>query len=143
MKRFIAVVILTFVPACATVTTTDPATGVTTTKVDVSTSQLAVATHNDLLAAAKYASDHGYPERAAVRMAMDTLLTAAEAQVSACANAIRDALPKAPAVTGTVGPILAAEIAEEALGSFGGIPAKVKTLCAPIPVPALPVPKLP
>lgn len=128
---------------CAGAITKDPTTGAVT--VDLTKGELAVATHADLQAAAKYAADHGFPARAAVRQAMDTLLTAIETQGSACANAIAAAIPKPPAAgAGPLTPILAAEMAEEALGNFSGIPAQVKILCAPIPIPALPgLPKLP
>lgn len=91
------------------------------------TGPLATATHNDLVAAAALATANGYPARAAVRLAID-------AQLTACEQAIAAAAPKAPAITGAVGPITAAEMLEEAVGSFTGIPATVKINCSPIPV---------
>jgi hypothetical protein len=101
---------------------------------NISTTPLAVATHNDLQAAAAYATAHGYPARAAVRLAID-------AQLTACELAISAALPQAPAAAGPVGPITLAEMAEEALGNISGIPASVKINCAPVPIVVFP--KLP
>jgi hypothetical protein len=134
---FLLVSLAACIQGCAGTITKDPITGNVT--VNVSAGKVEVATHNDLLAAASYADAHGYPERAAFRRAEDTLLTAAESQQSACANAIIAALPKTPASTGSVGPITAAEMGEEAVGNFSGIPANVKILCAPIPLPQLPI----
>ena len=146
MKLLLAVLALALA-GCAgvEVKTTDPATGATTTTIDFTKAQLAVDIHNGEVAAAKYATDHGLPERAAVRTAIDSLLTAWEQQKSACANAIKSMLDsvKPPAVKDE-NPILVAEIAEEAVGSFSGVPAKVKMLCAAVPIPTLPVfPKIP
>jgi len=107
--------------------------------IDIAARPIEVATHQDLLAAAAYAEAHGYPARAAMRRAQDSLLTAAENQVSACLNSIKANLPQAPASLQGVGPILAAEMAEEAIGQFTGPSPAVKILCAPIPVPILPV----
>lgn len=110
--------------------------------IDVTTTKLAIATHDDLMAAAKYADDHGYPARAAVWRARDALLTAREQQINACAAAIRAALPK-PAVDVKLTPFLAIEMTEEAAGNFSGIPASVKLSCADMPLvglPALPRP---
>lgn len=111
--------------------------------VDVSQSKLAVATHNDLLAAAQYATDHGYPARAAVWLAEDAKLSAIESQISTCANAIEAALPKAPSLSTPLTPFLGIEMAAEAAGSVTGIPASVKINCEPFPIITLPVfPKL-
>lgn len=124
---------------CATAGGADPAA-----LVDVSQSKLAVATHNDLQAAAKYAEDHGFPARAAVWRAHDAHLAAVEAQISACANAIQASLPKAPAAGTPPTPFLAVEMGAEAVGQFSGVPAAVKINCAPFPIIALPgLPKLP
>lgn len=112
--------------------------------IDVSQTKLAIATHDDLLAAAKYATDHGYPARAAVWLAEDAKLTAIESQISACANAIEAALPRAPSATTPPTPFLGLEMAAEAVGSFTGVPASVKINCEPFPIITLPVfPKLP
>ena len=140
MNRLLAVLVITLA-GCAGTVIQDPATGTVT--VNVSAGKVAVATHADLLAAAAYADAHGFPERASMRRAMDALLTAAENQTSACANAILADLPKKPANVAGMGPITLAEAAEEAAGNFVGISARVKTLCAPIPMPILPAPKLP
>lgn len=102
-------------------------TGCATT-LDVANTSLAAATHKDLQAAAAYAQANGYPARAAVRLAID-------AQLTACENAITAAIPRAP-VGGIVGPIMAAEMAEEAAGS--GVPAAVRVNCAPLPLIRLP-----
>ncbi len=146
MKLY-AVAFTILLTACAgtEIKTTDPTTGVTTTTIDLTQGTLEVATHDDILAAAKYASDHGYPERAAVRLAIDQILTAVEKQVSACANGVKGALDAAkPAADAKGGPITRAEMIEEAIGNFSGIPARIKILCAPIPIPKLPLPlKLP
>ena len=149
MKLLLAVLALALA-GCAgvEVKTTDPATGATTTTIDLTQGKLAVATHADLQAAAAYATAHGYPERAAVRMAQDTVLTAVEKQASACANAIQAALDQIkPLGAPAAGPITTLEMTEEAVGNFQGIPARVKILCAPAPLPPLPplpgIPKLP
>lgn len=129
--------------ACASAGTTDPAAAAA--PIDVSKSDLAVATHNDFQAAAKYATDHGYPERAAVWQAHDAHLTAVEGQISACANAIAgDLAAMKPQGVGSLTPFLAVEMAAEAVGNFSGASAKTKILCAPFPLVRLPIlPKLP
>ena len=133
LKLLFAVSLVAILSACAS-----------TTAPSISSSNLAHVTHADLQAAAGYATAHGYPEVAAVYMADDAKLTAINAQIDACLSAINASLPQQPAPTGSVGPILAFEMAREAVGNFSGIPAKVKILCEPLPVPALPVmPKLP
>lgn len=113
MKKLVIVVMLLALSACASI--------------DLTTTKLAVATHNDIQAAAAYAEANGYPERAAVRRAID-------AQLTACERAISAALPKA--VTGSPGPILLAEMAEEAAGT--GVPSAVRVNCAPLPLIRLP-----
>lgn len=115
-----------------------------TKTIDLTQGKVEKATHAGFVAAAKYATDNGFPERAQVRLAQDALLTAAEAQASACANAVLLEIPKPPAdVDGAIDPILAAEMAEEAVASFSGFSKRVKALCAAIPVPTMPVPLLP
>lgn len=86
-------------------------------------SNISVALHSDIEAAAAYADANGYPERAQVRRAI-------AAQLKACELAIDAAKPKLP--DGKVGPILLAEIAEEAAAQ--GVPARVRALCAPLPL---------
>ncbi len=127
----LAVIILT---GCATVPASGPPVAV-----DVSTSKLAVATHDDLLAAAKRATDNGFPSRATVWLAEDAKLTAIEAQISACANAIKaDLSPSAP--TGSTAGIFDAEEAiTEAVGRFTGPSAQTKIICKPMPVVVLPL----
>ena len=108
-------------------------------------SNLSVATHADLRAAAAYAQANGYPARAAVWMAEDAKLGAIETQITACQAAINAAMPKAPATSGApVTPFLGVEMAAEAVGNFTGIPASVKITCAPFPIVTLPaMPKIP
>ena len=133
MRLLFAIMLALVLGACATLK-----------PVDVTQSKLAVATHADLLAAAKYATDHGYPARAAVWMAEDAKLSAIEAQINTCANAIEAALPKAPALSSPPTPFLAVEMAAEAAGNVTGIPATVKINCEPFPIITLPVfPKIP
>lgn len=103
----------------------------------LSDTPLSVATHADLQAAAKYASDHGYPARAAVWLAHDAHLSAVEAQINACADAISAALPK-PSSAQPLSPFLAVEMAAETVGSIA-VPASVKINCAPFPIIGLPV----
>lgn len=86
-------------------------------------SNLSVALHSDIEAAAQYAEANGYPERAAVRRAI-------AAQLKSCEAAISQAKPKIP--EGKIGPILLAEMLEERAGE--GVPARVKILCAPMPL---------
>ena len=103
----------------------------------VTQTKLAVATHNDLLAAAAYATQNGYPARAAVWNAVDTQLTA-------CENAIQASIPTKPNLPANGGVFLATEVAAEAVGSFSGTPAAVRINCEPLPVILFPtVPKLP
>lgn len=99
-------------------------------------------THADLQAAAKYATDHGYPARAAMWSAIEAQLTAAENQVTACRAAIEASLPK-PSIDGIVGVAMLTEIGAEAVAQ--GIPASVKANCEPIvmPIGLLPLPRLP
>ena len=120
MKRIICLIAIALLAGCATLA-------------NITTSPIAVATHNDLQAAAAYAQANGYPARAQVRLAID-------AQLTACENAIAANAPKAPSAAGSVGPITAAEMAEEAVGSFSGIPAVVKINCAPLPLVIFPKP---
>lgn len=131
MKLF-RILILTVLTGCTTLSA-----------IDISQSKLAVATHNDLQAAAKYATDHGYPARAAVWLAEDARLAAIEVQINACAKAIEAALPPAP--TGQIPtPFLGLEMAAEAVGTFSGISPSIKINCAAFPIVALPLlPKLP
>ena len=138
MKQIIALLALLALAACST-TQLKP--------IDFTQTKLATVTHNDLQAAAKRAAANGYQPRADFWLAVDTLLTAQEKQATACAAAIEAALPKAPA-TGPqfAGAADALEAAAETVGNFSGIPANVKILCEPLPIPALPllpgIPKL-
>ena len=144
MKTFYLLLCTVLLFGCSgvEVKTTD-SQGVTTTVIDVSQSKLAVATHADLQAAAAYATAHGYPSRAAVWQAHDAHLTAVEAQISACANAIAAARPSAPTAPAGAGVFTGIEIAAEAVGSFQVTP-QVKILCEPLPVPVLPdLPRIP
>lgn len=95
-------------------------------------------THTDLLAAAARATKNGYPARAQVWTAIDTLLTAQEAQIKACAAAIKAALPT-PSAPQVAGAFDALEAAAEAVGNFSGIPAAVKLNCLALPLPPMPV----
>lgn len=144
MKRYLVVAAAALtLSACSGTVTTQPDG---TTKVDLTVGKIETATHNDLVAAAKYAQDHGYPERAAVWLAHDAHLTAVEVQISACANAITaDLAARHPtAGGGGLSPFLAVEMAAEAVGNFTGPSAKTKILCAPFPLVRLPVlPHLP
>ena len=116
----------------------------TAPKIDFTATKLATATHSDLLAASARATANGYPSRAAFWTAVDGLLTAQEAQANACEAAIAAAMPKASGVPSVAGPADALEAAAEAVGSFSGIPASVKIVCEPLPIPALPaLPLLP
>lgn len=141
MKR-LAVLAFALLTACATAQT--PPTAGTAS---ASTAQtLEQVTHADLQAAAARATKNGYPARAAVWTALDGLLAAQEAQAKACLAAIKAALPQpgsAPQVAGVFDGI---EAAAEAVGNFQGIPANVKLLCEPLPIPKLPplpaIPKL-
>lgn len=113
--------------------------------VDFTKTELAVATHIDLQAAAKYADDHGFPARAAVWRAHDAHLTAVEAQATECAQAIEaDLAAMAPGGTLPPSPFLAAEMAAEAVGRLTGPSARTRTACAPFPIVVLPaLPRLP
>jgi predicted phage tail protein len=143
MKTLLAVLTalaLLAIAGCATVTTTDPATGVQTTTVDVSQGKLAVATHADLQAAAARATANGYPSRATLWLAEDAKLNAIEAQISACANSIRADLNQGPNDAGKfAGPFDAEEALTEKVGNFTGPSAKTKILCKPMPVVLLPI----
>ena len=95
-------------------------------------SQIAQVTHADLRSAAQYATDHGYPARAAVWTAID-------AQLTACNEAISANAPTAPQGHGLA---TAFEVAAETLGQ--GVPSAVKLNCAPLPLITFPaIPKLP
>lgn len=96
-------------------------------------------THADLQGAAAYAAKNGYPARAAMWLAIEGQLTAAENQVAACKAAIA-AVQKQ---TGDIaGPLTLIEMGAEAVAQ--GIPANVRANCEPIPLPIhlLPVPRL-
>lgn len=100
----------------------------------LSQTKLAQFTHADLQHAAALANANGYPARGAVWTAYDTLLTAKEAQVDACKQAILDALQQKP--TGTIGLATATELAAE-LAASGGSPA-IHANCTALPLPVLP-----
>lgn len=138
MKRIIAIAIFALLTGCNTAPVK---------QVDFTQTKIAVASHADLQAAAARATKNGYPSRAAFWTAVDGLLLAQEQQANACEAAIAAALPKAPA--GGIqfaGPADALEAGAEAVGNFSGIPASVKIVCEPLPIPALPglpgIPKL-
>lgn len=144
MKRILAILAIAMLSACAGQIVVDPTTGAKT--VDISAGKMEVATHNDLLAAARYAEDHGFPARAAVWRAHDAHLTAVEAQISACANAINADLKAklGGAGAGAASPFLAVEMAAEAVGTATGPSPAVKLNCAPLPIVTLPgLPRLP
>jgi hypothetical protein len=103
---------------------------------NVAQSKVATVTHNDLVAAAAYATANKYPARAAVYQAID-------AQLLACENAITAAEVAAPAVPANAGAFTAFEMAAEAAGNVSGIPASVKINCAPLPLITFPTLKLP
>lgn len=140
MKRYL-VIACVLLGGCAgiEVQTTD-ATGKTTTSINLSAGKIEVATHNDLLAAAKYAEDHGFPARAAVWRAHDAHLTAVEGQISACLNAIKADLASKLGGAGAASatPFLAMEMAAEAVGTASGPSPAVKLNCAPFPLIHLP-----
>ena len=132
MKVILAAIAALLLAACST------------TPFDITKSQISIDTHAGNLAAAKYATDNGYPERAAFWMAVDQVLTANEQQANACVAAIQASLPQVPTAPSSMSPELAIEMGAEAVGNFSGIPARVNVLCAPLPIPTLPVmPKLP
>lgn len=138
MRKLIAMLCIVVLPAC----TTNPTTG-KLTPIDLTQTQFSQATHTDLLAAAKYATDHGLPAIAAVYTAQDQLGTAILQQINACNVAIAANMPQVVAPPSGAGPILAFEVAREAVGQISGIPASVKLACEPITLPSLPVlPKL-
>jgi hypothetical protein len=143
VKRLIAILALLVMAGCAT----NPTTGAPTIKtVDFTATKLATATHSDLQAAATRATANGYPSRAAFWLAADTLLTAQEGQANACEAAIAAALPKTTGAVSFAGPADALEATAETVGAFSGIPANVKIVCEPLPIPSLPalplIPKL-
>ena len=119
MKRLALMMLMWLLTGCAT-------------PVDVAQTKVAIYTHKDFQQAAAYAAGNGYTARAAV-------LTAIDAQITACENAVTANEPKA--LPTDIGPITAAEMLNEALGT--GVPASIKVNCAPIPVPALMPFKLP
>ena len=121
------------------VKTTD-SQGVTTTTIDLSKGDLAVATHNDLVGAAAVATKNGYPEVAAWYGAQDTVLTATEGQISACLNAQKALLPAAPVIPAGAGPITRAEILREAVDTAVAVPARVRVLCHLPPLIVMPKP---
>ena len=143
MKRLLSICLIALLAGCAG-TITKSSTGAITVNVAAGTAE--VATHNDLLAAAAYATAHGYTAVAGVYTAQDTLLTATENQISACGNAIAQSLPTPPSVPAGAGPILKFEIAREAVGGISAMPATVQVNCEPIVLPQLPsfpaIPKL-
>lgn len=118
MKRYLILMLFPFA-GCATA-------------VDLTQTELAVATHSDLLAAASYAETNGYAARAAVWRALD-------AQLTACEKAITAAIPARPALPDGAGPIAMLEVAAEAAGNVSGVPASVKIACEPLPIIRFPV----
>jgi hypothetical protein len=154
MKKFVIAVCLAVLTGCTGSIVKDPTTGTVT--VDVSKGSLAVATHNDLLGAAKVAGDAAaaaaskndlvlaasLQARANKWLAFDSLLTMQEAQASACLNAIAAMKPQAPASAPSDGAphvFTDLEVAAEAVGNFSGLTPAVKLACADLPLPALPV----
>ena len=140
MKRLLALLCLTLLAACAT----QPAA--TAPVAPGAKPDLAQVTHADLQAAAARATKNGYPARAQMWTAIDTLLTAQENQAQACLAAIKAALPTPGSLPQVVGAFDGIEAAAEAVGNFQGIPASVKITCEPLPIPSLPslpgIPKL-
>ena len=96
---------------------------------NIDQSKIAQVTHADLQSAAKYATDHGFPARAAVWTAIDE-------QLKACNDAITANEQTAPQAQGLA---TAFEVAAENIGT--GIPTAVKLNCAPLPL--IVFPKLP
>jgi len=139
MKTLLAVLVI-FLAGCAT----QPAA--TAPVAPGAKPDLAQVTHADLLAAAARATKNGYPARASMWTAIDTLLTAQEGQAVACLAAIKAALPQPGSAPQVAGAFDGIEAAAEAVGSFSGIPASVKIVCEPLPIPSLPglpaIPKL-
>ena len=141
MKRLTALLAAIAVIAMSACTT-NPATG-KLAPIDLTQTKFSQATHADLMAAAKYATDHGLPAIAAVYAAQDQLGTAILQQINACNAAIAANMPQVVAPPSGAGPILAFEVAREAVGQISGIPASVKLACEPITLPSLPIlPKL-
>lgn len=147
--RFVtAMAIALLLSACASAppASAPPAPGATVVGVSAPAAtplaKLKQLTHDDLKAAAAYATAHGYPARAAMWTAIETQLTAAEGQVAACKAAIEAALPK-PSADGVVGLATLTEIGAEAVAQ--GVSAAVKANCEPIVVPSglIPLPRLP
>lgn len=121
MRKFIPVVAVALLSACASI--------------DIAKTQIAVATHNDILGAAKVYTDAGYPAVAAV-------FTAWDVQLTACENAISSSLPKPPAPTTNAGPLTALASLDVAAGRRIRIPDTVRLNCK-VPVIILPVVPLP
>ena len=140
MKRLLALLALSMLTACAT------AQAPSSTSAPAAKPDLAAVTHADLTAAAARAMKNGYPARAQMWTAIDTLLTAQESQAKACLAAIKAALPQPGSAPQVAGAFDGIEAAAEAVGNFQGIPASVKITCEPLPIPTLPslpgVPKL-
>lgn len=80
----------------------------------------------DELKAAALAERNGYAPRAAARRGI-------AAYITGCKKALHDAIPVMD--TSEMGPIELAEYLEEKAGE--GLPANVRILCAPIPIPKL------
>ena len=157
MKVILVILFSIFLCACAgskVQTTTTDASGqtTTTTTIDITKSEGAVATHNDLLGAANVATaaaaattdkalKAALTARANWWIQQDAMLTARENQVSACLNAIAAMKPNLPAASTSTAPhvFTDVEIAAEAVGNFSGITPAVKLACAPLPIPPLPV----
>jgi len=139
MKTMLAILVI-FLAGCAT----EPAA--TAPVAPGAKPDLAQVTHADLLAAAARATKNGYPARAQMWTAIDTLLTAQESQAQACLAAIKAALPTPGSLPAVAGAFDGIEAAAEAVGNFQGIPAVVKLNCEPLPIPPLPalpgIPKL-
>jgi hypothetical protein len=102
----------------------------------IASSKPAVATHKDLLAAAKLDTDAGYPARAAYWLALDTRLTACEAAIDAF-KPVKTPLPSDALFFTTF------EAGALAVGSITSTPPSVTLNCEPLPVPAFPIFKLP
>ena len=138
MKRLIAALSVLLLAAC----TTNPTTG-KLTPIDLTQTSFNKNTQADLAAAAAYAAAHGLPDVAAVYTAQAQLGTAILEQINACNAAIAANLPSVAPLPAGAGPILAFEIAREAVAQIQGVPAIVKQHCEPISLPSLPVlPKL-
>lgn len=126
MKTLTVLLCTFFLCACA-------GAGAQTAPKPIDLTQLPVAkfTHADLQNAAAMALAAGHPERQAIWLAKDAMLTAYEAQASACLNAIATMAPKPLATGSTVGAATLLEGADEALGQIA--PAKVVITCKVIP----------